>query len=243
MSYGTRCLLRPVQSFGRITTFTSGKCPTGGSRLTGHVYSVKLNSQLLRTSVPFDAKDSPVRVLVLSPFASDASAAFQAEIAQAKSDYIIEPDKIRGTVLFWKHVGNSVMEKVELDEQALLNLPNNAVSTDIFLVDASTGKKDLQSTNEQEREEDRQSIPLDGGPSLLRSNEEEQEATMISAVVSVAGQQSELDRLNEKQHPFWNENRSSAAGNNASQSSSNVYIVRPGNEFCSDSDMNYLEPQ
>jgi hypothetical protein len=80
MSYGTRCLLRPIQSFGRITTFTSGKCPTGGSRLTGHVYSVKLNSQLLRTSVPFDAKDSPVRVLVLSPFASDASAAFQAKI-------------------------------------------------------------------------------------------------------------------------------------------------------------------
>jgi hypothetical protein len=241
MSYGTRCLLRPVQSFGRITTFTSSKCPTGGSRLTGHVYSVKLNSQIVRTSVPLDTRDTPVRVLVLSPFASDASAAIQAKIAQAKSDYIIEPDKIRGTVLFWKRVKNSVMADVNLDEQALSNLPNNAVSTDIFLIDELTGKQDLHSANEQEREEDRQHIPLDGGSSLLRSNDEEQQSTMISAVVSVAGEQSELDSLNEGRHPFWNEKRSSAAGSIATQSSSRVYVVRPGNEFCSDSDMNYLE--
>jgi hypothetical protein len=241
MSYGTRCLLRPVQSFGRITTFTSSKCPTGGSRLTGHMYSVKLNTQIVRTSVPLDTKDSPVRVLVLSPFASDASAALQAKIAQAKSDYIIEPDKITGTVQFWKHVKNSVMANVELDNRALSNLPNNAVSTDIFLVDALTGNKDLQTANEQEREEDRPYIPLDGGPSLLRSNDEGEEATMISAVVSIAGEPSELDRINEEKHPFWNENRSSAAGNNSTQSSSKVFVVRPGNEFCSDSDMNYLE--
>jgi hypothetical protein len=72
-----------------------------------------------------DTRDTPVRVLVLSPFASDASAALQAKIAQAKSDYIIEPDKISGTARFWKHVRNSVMANVKLDEQALLNLPNN----------------------------------------------------------------------------------------------------------------------
>ena len=239
MSYGTRCLLRPVQSFGRITTFTSSKCPTGGSRLTGHVYSVKLNRQIVKTSVPFDTKDSPVRVLVISPFASDASAAYQAKIAQAKSDYIIEPEKIRGTVRFWKHVGNSVMANVELDERALRNLPNDEASTDVFLIDSSSGKK--ESATEQETEEDQQFIPLDGGPSLLRTNAEEQQATMISAVVSVANEQSEFDRLNEDHHPFWNENRSSAAENNAPQSSSNTYVVRPGNEFCSDSDTNYLE--
>ena len=37
MTYGSRSLIRPMQSFGRLTAFYNG----GGMRLTGHVYSNK----------------------------------------------------------------------------------------------------------------------------------------------------------------------------------------------------------
>jgi hypothetical protein len=88
---------------------------------------VKLDSQIVRTRIPLDPSESPIRVLVLSPFVSDASAAYQAKIAQTKRDYIIMPEKIRATIQFLKHVRNSVMAEIDLDEDALRNLPNGEV--------------------------------------------------------------------------------------------------------------------
>ena len=71
-------------------------------------------SQIKRTSVPLDTRDSPVRVLVLAPLVSDTFVAYQAKIAQTKGDYILPPEKIRGTIQCWKHGQNSVMAKVDL---------------------------------------------------------------------------------------------------------------------------------
>ena len=58
MTYGSRCLIRPMQSFGRMAAFYNG----GGMRLTGHVYSNKLNTPLVRKKLPIKPEDVPVRV-------------------------------------------------------------------------------------------------------------------------------------------------------------------------------------
>jgi hypothetical protein len=81
MTYGTLSLLRPVQSFGRMVSYSSSASGMGGTRLTGHLYSTKLNTTLVRSKIPLHPRDAPVKVLVVSPFASDKSAAAKAKMA------------------------------------------------------------------------------------------------------------------------------------------------------------------
>lgn len=100
MTYGTLSLLRPIQSFGRMVSYSSSS-GMGGTRLTGNLYSTKLNTTLVRSKIPLHSKDDPVKCLVVSPFASDKSAAAKEKMANTKQDYIIEPDKIEKTLGFW----------------------------------------------------------------------------------------------------------------------------------------------
>ncbi len=80
MSFGSLSLMRPVQSYRRVTTF-QGTTEPGGSSLKGHVYSTPLPTALVTQKVPIQPSDSVVRVLVVSPFTSDASALNKGKIA------------------------------------------------------------------------------------------------------------------------------------------------------------------
>jgi len=51
MTYGTRSLLRPLQHFGRMVTF-SGNKSDGGTILKGHVYSTKLQRKVVHDKIP-----------------------------------------------------------------------------------------------------------------------------------------------------------------------------------------------
>lgn len=183
MTFGSRCLLRPVQSFGRMACFYHGS----GTRLTGHVYSNKLNVPMIRAKVPIQPTEVPVRVIVVSPFTSDSTAFARAKIASIKQDYVIEREKIETSLRFFKHVGNHIMSQVEEDIEVIENLPRNDVSVDMFLIDnyESTNKdpENLCNNGNQELHDNT------GGPSLSRCNEENDEATFVSSTVTIGAPQ------------------------------------------------------
>lgn len=134
LTYGSRSIMRPVQTFGRIVSF-SGNSGPGGASLKGHVYSTRLKTDFVRQKVPIVPGQTPVRVLVVSPFSSDASAFDQGKLASTKNDYIIEPLKLRRLHQFWKDVNNKVMENIDFDEAAFVELPDNTFSPDVFIIE------------------------------------------------------------------------------------------------------------
>ena len=134
MTYGTLALLRPIQTFGRLVEFHGRGSVTYGSRLTGHMYSAKLDTPLIRNKVPLKPIDAPVRVVVLSPFTSNETAAKKAKIAVTKADYIIEPEKIAGVFDFWKKIANPHMAPITVDTETL---PSGEVSADMFRLESS----------------------------------------------------------------------------------------------------------
>ena len=217
MTYGSRVLMRPVQTFGRIVSF-GGSVGPGGSRLTGHVYSTKLKTALVVKKVPLIPAQAPVRVLVVTPFSSDESALEQGKRASIKADYIVEPIKIRALHQFWKDVDNEIMKDISFDENTFENLPNNDISPDVFLVERTerTGTK-----NHAE-----ESL---GGPSLLRSAEEEIEAPTVTCTVTIGRSENNGTEHEQILRVL------------PSIPSTNAYVVRPNQEFVSDSDPKYLE--
>lgn len=66
-----------------------------------------------------DPTDSCVRVMVVSPFLNNEQASSRAKIAKAERDYIMQPEKIRKMIEFWKVAENSVMAFVELNEEVI----------------------------------------------------------------------------------------------------------------------------
>ena len=121
MTYGTRSLLRPIQSFGRLTSYFGSK------------YSVISIQNILRSRTPIFPSDAPTKVLVLSLFASDQSAAPSTKMAAARKEFIIQPSIIKDILAFWKLVDNKVMAHIELDVAELETLPKNDVSRVIYL--------------------------------------------------------------------------------------------------------------
>jgi hypothetical protein len=63
--------------------------------LKGHIYSNRLDTAFVSKPVPIISGQSPVRVLLVSPFTNDASALNKGKIAATKTDYIIEPLKMK----------------------------------------------------------------------------------------------------------------------------------------------------
>jgi len=118
MSFGSLSLMRPIQSYGRVTTF-QGTTGPGGSSLKGHVYSTPLPTALVAQKVPIQPGNSVVRVLVVSPFTSDPSALYKGKMASTKEDYIIEPTKIIKLHKFWCDVDNEIMKKIQFDEEEI----------------------------------------------------------------------------------------------------------------------------
>jgi hypothetical protein len=178
MTFASRSLIRPITSFGRMACYSD----TSGTRLTGHVYSNRLNTALVRQKLPMAPATTAIRVLIVSPMASDQTAVSRGKMASVKSDYIIEPEKIASSLRFFRDVGNKVMKNVEIDQDAINNLPSDKTSVDMLF------------TTEQETEDSHQdpdlvqSVEFDngtGGPSLSRSNEEFLDGVFESATVTI----------------------------------------------------------
>ncbi len=53
----------------------------GAARLHGHTYCTKLDTTLVRDILPLQTKDAPLRVAVLSPYASDETSYSKLQIA------------------------------------------------------------------------------------------------------------------------------------------------------------------
>lgn len=133
LTYGTACVLRPIQSYGRIVEFRGSGNVVYGSRLTGHMYSTKLDTPLVRSKLPIPVKDLPIRVLVVSPFAKNETVARKIKLAMMEEDYLIDPEKVRGVLKFWRTVNNPVMSSTEVDEEGLELLTSGVVSSEILI--------------------------------------------------------------------------------------------------------------
>jgi hypothetical protein len=126
----------------------------------------------VRQRISLEPRDAPVKALLVSPFASDKSASARAKIARTKQDYIIEPEKIKQTLQFWRDVDNIIMANIELDDACLDGLPRDDVSPAMFMIDDETLPTSDGETSDTEASNE-VGIPsterLCGGPSLLRS--------------------------------------------------------------------------
>jgi hypothetical protein len=231
-SFGSLSLMRPVQSYGRVTTF-QGTTGPGGSSLKGHVYSTPLPTALVIQKVPIQPSDSVVRVIVVSPFTSDASALNKGKIASTRSAYIIEPTKIRQLHQFWCSVDNEVMKRYPFDEETFSTLPDKDTSPDVYLVDQEELRK-LPDNDIGNKNLSHTKTSVSGGDSLLRSAEEERESLMISCTITVREKDDENQNRNLANHL-------PTTANASFQPSTNTFVVRPAQQFVSDSDPNYLE--
>jgi hypothetical protein len=131
MTLGTRSLLRPVHNSGHLVAYSS-KNYVGGTSITGHIYSNRLDTPLVRMSLPLQPSEVPVRVVVVSPFSKDETIIQKAKIAAMKKNYIINPQAIEQTLKFWKEVDNKVMAEIEFSKANFDQLPINNVSPDMF---------------------------------------------------------------------------------------------------------------
>ncbi|EFX84235.1 hypothetical protein DAPPUDRAFT_239224 [Daphnia pulex] len=97
MTLGTRSLVRPVHNSGHLVAYSS-KTYVGGTSITGHIYSNRLDTPLVRMSLPLQPSEVPLRVIVVSPFSKDETIIQKAKIAARKKNYIIDPKAIEETL-------------------------------------------------------------------------------------------------------------------------------------------------
>ena len=171
MTYGTLSLLCPIQTFGRIVEFHGRGSTKYGSRLTGHMYSTKLDTPFVRTKVPLKPSDTPVRVIVASPFTSNEAVVKKTKIAITKDDYIIEPEKISAVLDFWKKVANPHMAPMIVDTETLKTLPSGEVSADVFHIESVNSINEDDSDCELD-ESERSTEVGDGGSCLDKTYED-----------------------------------------------------------------------
>ena len=187
LSVASRALLRPVQSYGRLAAYLNN----GGTRMTGHVYSNKLNTALVRTKLPLLPDEVPLRVLVTSPFASDKSTSVRAKVASVSEEYIIQRRKIANVLQYFRDVGNSIMKTVEIDQNVIEQLPNGEIAPQMVYMEENTILPDIGIENVSNDSPIVQ-VQLDdytGGPSLCRSNKECDDAIFISNTITVGAMQ------------------------------------------------------
>jgi hypothetical protein len=218
----------------------------------------KLNTTLVRSKIPLHPKDAPVQCLVISPFASEKSAAAKSKMANTKKDYIIEPDKIEKTLLaFWRHVGNKPMASIECDNEILANLPRGEVSSEMHLIDEEPLPKKAKKSNAEEPtpvspdQFDTVSDEFFGGSSLLRSREEAENVVPLSATITVGATQTTDINVHEMAANLLRSNsvaslplRTAIASDGSVQASAdeaNTFVVHPSTVFASVSDEDYLE--
>lgn len=233
MTKGTISCVRPVQSYGRLTTF-SGSCFGGVARLHGHMYCTKLDTMLVREMLPLSIEEAPLRVLILSPFTSDETAYSKLKIAATKKEYIVNPEQIKKIVEFWKYVKNPVMQSIRLHEENLKKL--REVKSDSHDAKVSPEMVEVSYASIEKKNKETQSC--DGGPSLLRSNEEMDTAVFMASTVTLreVNTQSKSNSHQEVVDVLQGSCYSASQ-----EHSSNTYAVRPLKEYANETDGHHLE--
>lgn len=187
--------------------------------------------------IPIVPEQTSVRVLVVSSFTSDATALNRGEIASRKLDYIIEPTKIRELFQFGCGVHNVVVRNVTFDEESFSKLPIDEPSPDVFLVEKHRLDPVVEDTGEIQTHQ--KNTMSTGGDSLLKSVDEETDATMISCTITINDKGPSSNVLNEHQQIV---NLLSTIDHQLEAGSSrNTFVVRPGQEFVSDTMPQYLD--
>ena len=233
MTLGTRSLLRPVHNSGHLVAFSSKK-NIGGTSITGHIYSNRLDTPLVRTRLPLEPSEVPVRAIVVSPFNKDETIIQKAKIAAMKKNYIIDPGAIKQTLQFWKEVDNKVMAKVEFDRGNFDNLPINDVSSAMFTMTSSEDIEPEINTSEEEVTVETHT----GGTSLLRTTKELLEVVVTSATVTIG---SETPSEASNVHEQVVEALSGSKVFSPNETNADIYVIRPETKFINDSDSNYFE--
>ena len=110
-----------------------------------HIYSTRLDTAYVRNELPNSPKDVPVRVVVISPFASDETVVTKAKVAKTKKDYIIDRIAIKEIIDFWKSVKNPYMMGKKFNQETFNSLPVYDVSEDMFITDNNGEKSECES--------------------------------------------------------------------------------------------------
>lgn len=231
LSFGSRCLLRPVHSFGRLTSFYGKQCKSGGVSLKGHMYSSILDTCLVRKKIPISPFDVPIRVVVVSPFCSNEKTFSCLKLASTKSQYVIQPDLIKELLQLWEDIDNPVMKCISVDHDVLSSLPVDTVSPEMFFVDLCDAECSMSLL-------DGADVSSDGGHSLLRSSEEA-ETYVLTTSTSTCGSSSSKDQNDFSKVGELLNSRDPVGDHNSI--SSGVYGVRPAQSFVSDSDVLFFE--
>lgn len=137
MTHASLSLIRPVQSFGFLVSYYETKGNEGSMKLTGHMYSTRLETATIRSKLPLSPQDAEIRVLVTSPGCKPENILARGKIASLKKEYVVEREKIKSSLQFFKDVDNKVMSEIEIDYEQLKELPNGEISNVIFRIDDS----------------------------------------------------------------------------------------------------------
>jgi hypothetical protein len=236
MTLGTRSLLRPVHNSGHLIAYSS-KNYVGGTSITGHIYSNRLDTPLVRMSLPLQPSEVPVRVVVVSPFSKDETIIQKAKIAAMKKNYIINPQAIEQTLKFWKEVDNKVMAEIEFSNANFDQLPINNVSPDMFIMTDKDNEETDAELDESSHDNTEEKEHTSGGTSLLRNNKEVEEIVITAATVTIGGDSPGESNVHGKVVEALSGNKVLSP----SDTNSEIYVVRPENTFVSDSNPNYIE--
>ncbi|KAI9560449.1 hypothetical protein GHT06_014468 [Daphnia sinensis] len=139
-------------------------------------------------------------------------------------NYIIDPQAIEQTLNFWK-------------EDNCEQLPINDVSPSMFTmtsIDNEEAKPEVDGSSHEDAEEKEYSS---GGSSLLRTNKEVEEVVVTAATVTIGEDTPAESNIHGKVVEALSGNKILSP----SDTSSDIYVVRPDNSFVSDSNPNYLE--
>lgn len=137
MTHASLSLIRPVQSFGYLISYKEERGNEAALKLSGHMYSTRLETGMIRNKLPLKPEDVPIRVVVTSPGCTKQNMIAKGKLALMKKDYIVEKKKIRETLEFFKKLHNPVMSEIEIDYNELNALPDGDVSDSIFMIDDS----------------------------------------------------------------------------------------------------------
>ena len=233
MTLGTRSLIRPVHSSGHLVAF-SPKNYVGGTKITGHIYSNRLDTPLVCKSLPLDPSEVPLRAIVVSPFSKDATIIYKAKIASMQKNYVVNREQVLGTLESFQQFGNKVMEPIAFNKEMCDNLPTNGISPTMFAMPEVDEQSETQNSDVTPLENQ---TPTTGGSSLLRTNQEDEEIIITAATVTIGG----ATREDANAHERVVQALSSATVLAPAETSSQMHVVRPDTTFVSDSDTNYLE--
>ena len=91
MTLCTRSLIRPVHSSGPKTY-------KGGTKITGHIYSNRLDKTVVHKNLSMDPREVPLRAIVVYLFAKDATIIQKAKIASTQKSYVVGRQQVFPTL-------------------------------------------------------------------------------------------------------------------------------------------------